>query len=79
MKSYVASKVAAKKAEGMLAPLMETDDDCESDRDSDVDSSSSSEIETVKQSPTQVLKSLIGEITSLVLSYYGVALSSNLR
>lgn len=71
MQSYVASRVAAKQAEGMLAPLLESDDDCEPDRDSDLDSSASSEVETAKQSPMQVMKSLIGEFKIIILRYDG--------
>lgn len=58
MASYVAQRAASKKAEGMLAPLLS---DEESSLGSDTDSDASSKVETVKQSPMQKLKSLIGE------------------
>eukprot|EP00580_Thalassiosira_gravida_P001816 CAMPEP_0201612376 /NCGR_PEP_ID=MMETSP0492-20130828/22881_1 /ASSEMBLY_ACC=CAM_ASM_000837 /TAXON_ID=420259 /ORGANISM="Thalassiosira gravida, Strain GMp14c1" /LENGTH=89 /DNA_ID=CAMNT_0048078855 /DNA_START=58 /DNA_END=323 /DNA_ORIENTATION=+ len=55
MSSYVAKKVAVKKAEGMLAPLLDSDD--ESSVGSD-DSDAGSKEETVKRSPMEKLKSL---------------------
>ncbi len=79
MKNYVASQVAAKKAEGMLAPLIESDDDCESDRDSDADSSTSSQTETVKQSPMQKLKSIVGKFTVMLRCDGKEFFQSNLR
>lgn len=58
MTSYVAQRAASKKAEGMLAPLLDSDE--ESSLGSDTDSDASSKVETVKQTPMQKLKSLIG-------------------
>lgn len=60
MEQYVTSQLAAKTADGMLAPLIDSDDD-ESDENSDYDSSASIKVETVKPTPMQVLKSLIGK------------------
>ena len=58
MSSYIAQRAASKKAEGMLAPLLDSDE--ESSLGSDTDSDASSKVETVKQSPLQKLKSLVG-------------------
>ena len=58
MTSYVAQRAASKKAEGMLAPLLDSDE--ESSLGSDTDSDASSKVETVKQTPMQKLKSLMG-------------------
>ena len=44
----------------MLTPLIDSDDD-DSDEDSDFDSSASVKVETVKRTPMQVLKSLVGK------------------
>ena len=57
--SYMAQRAASKKAEGMLAPLLESDD--EYSTGSDDDSDASTKVETVKQTPFQKLKSLVGE------------------
>lgn len=57
MSSYLARKAASKKAEGMLAPLLESDDE-DSSVDSD-DSAASEEEEIVKKSPMQKLKTLV--------------------
>jgi len=56
MSSYVAKKVAGKKAEGMLAPLLDSDDNSSVGSD---DSDASSKEETVKRSPMEKLKSLV--------------------
>lgn len=58
MSSYVASRMASNKADSMLKPLLDSDDESSSDG-SDVDSSASSKVETVKQTPLQKLKSLL--------------------
>jgi len=58
MERYVTSQLAAKTADGMLTPLIDSDDD-DSDEDSDFDSSASVKVETVKRTPMQVLKSLV--------------------
>lgn len=60
MERYVTSQLAAKTADGMLTPLIDSDDD-DSDEDSDFDSSASVKVETVKRTPMQVLKSLVGK------------------
>lgn len=57
MSSYIAGKVASKKAEGMLAPLLDSDD--ESCTTSHEGSDASSRVETVKKSPMEKLKSLV--------------------
>mmetsp|Transcript_25726 Transcript_25726/g.46611 ORF Transcript_25726/g.46611 Transcript_25726/m.46611 type:complete len:370 (-) Transcript_25726:98-1207(-) len=56
MPSYVAKKVAGKKMEGMMSPLLDSDDDTSVGSD---DSDASSEEETVKRSPMEKLKSLV--------------------
>ena len=58
MTSYAAGVMASRKAEGMLAPLLESDDDSSTD-DSSYDSagSAASAAEKVKQTPLQKLKS----------------------
>lgn len=58
MSSYVAGKMASKKMEGLLAPLLESDDES-STLDSEADSDASTKVETVKQTPMQKLKSLV--------------------
>lgn len=58
MDRYVTSQLAAKTADGMLTPLIDSDDD-ESDEESDFDSSASLKVETIKPTPMQVLKSLV--------------------
>lgn len=57
MASMMASRMASKKAEGMLAPLL-SDEDSTTGSDTD-DSDASSKVETVKKSPMQKLKTLI--------------------
>lgn len=57
MSSYIAGKMATSQLEGMLAPLLESDD--ESSTGSDADSNASSKVETVKQGVFEKLKSLI--------------------
>ena len=71
MTSYVAQRAASKKAEGMLAPLLDSDE--ESSLGSDTDSDASSKVETVKQTPMQKLKSLIGtyDFTSVLFFHIG--------
>lgn len=55
--SYVAGKVASQKAEGLLAPLLEAADDDGSTASESTFNSKKSDIETVKLSPMQKLKS----------------------
>ena len=55
--SKIATRMASKKAEGMLAPLLS---DEESSIDSD-DSNASFKMETVKKGPLQKLKTFLGE------------------
>ncbi|KAL7548014.1 hypothetical protein ACHAWF_011288 [Thalassiosira exigua] len=58
--TYLAKKAAGKKADSFLKPLLSDDESSTgSDDGSDVDSSASSEVETVKQTPMQKLKSLV--------------------
>ena len=65
MDRYVTSHLAAKTADGMLTPLMDSDDD-DSDEDSDFDSSASFKVETIKRTPMQVLKSLVGKHIGII-------------
>lgn len=58
MASMMASRMASKKAEGMLAPLLSDEDSTTGSIDTD-DSDASSKVETVKKSPMQKLKTLI--------------------
>ena len=58
MSTRMATRMASKKAEGMLAPLLS---DEESSIDSD-DSNASSKMETVKKGPLQKLKTFLGEL-----------------
>jgi len=51
--------MAKKQVEGMLAPLLEEDENESSMAPDDADSSSSSEVETVKQGPLEKLKSTV--------------------
>lgn len=57
MERYVSSRLAAKAADDMLSPLIPDDDG--SEEDSDVESVESFKLDTIKPTPTQVLKSLI--------------------
>ena len=59
MERYVSSRLAAKAVDDMLSPLIPDDDG--SEEDSDVESVESFKLDTIKPTPTQVLKSLIGE------------------
>lgn len=60
MSSYVAQKVASKKMDSLLSPLLSDDDSSASGSvNSDADSNASSKVETVKQTPMQKLKSLL--------------------
>ena len=61
--SSIATRMASKKAEGMLAPLLS---DEESSIDSD-DSNASSKMETVKKGPLQKLKTFLGELLYLYI------------
>lgn len=61
--SMLATRMASKKAEGMLAPLLS---DEESSIDSD-DSNASSKMETVKKGPLQKLKTFLGELLYLYI------------
>ncbi len=59
--SYVAGKVASKKAEGLMAPLLKAvDDDGSTESESTLDSKKS-DTETVKLTPMQKLKSTAGK------------------
>lgn len=54
--------MASKKAEGLLAPLLDSDDESSTGScDSDADSDANSKMETVKKSPMQKLKTLLGK------------------
>ena len=66
MSGYMASKMAERQANSMLSPLLDSDDESStgSDGGSDADSDASSRMETVKKSPMQKLKELVGEIRS---------------
>ena len=72
--SKIATRMASKKAEGMLAPLLS---DEESSIDSD-DSNASSKMETVKKGPLQKLKTFLGELClnfidiDIIILYMGV-------
>mmetsp|Transcript_40875 Transcript_40875/g.87055 ORF Transcript_40875/g.87055 Transcript_40875/m.87055 type:complete len:344 (+) Transcript_40875:3-1034(+) len=59
MSNFVAGKIASKKAEGMLAPLLESDDESSTGSDSEAGSDASSKEEKVKQTPMQKLKTLV--------------------
>lgn len=51
---YVAGRMASKKAEGMLSPLLGSDDDS---TDTGSNASDASSVERVKQTPMEKLKS----------------------
>lgn len=55
--SYVAGKVASQKAEGLIAPLLEAADDDGSTGSESTFDSKKRDIETVKLSPMQRMKS----------------------
>jgi hypothetical protein len=59
MERHVSSRLAAKAADDMLSPLIPDDD--ESEEDSDVESVERFKLDTIKPTPMQVLKSLIGK------------------
>ena len=61
MSSYLARKAASKKAEGMLAPLLESDEESSAASSRSSDDGSEESMEAVKQTPMQKLKSLVGE------------------
>jgi len=57
MSAAMGTYMASKKAEGMLAPLLEDDESATDSDDSSMGSDASSKVETVKQTPMQKLKS----------------------
>ena len=60
MSSYVTGKIASKKFDSMLEPLL-SDDESSTGSDSDADSDASSKVELEKKSPMSKLKELIGK------------------
>jgi len=57
MSASMGAYMASKKAEGMLAPLLEEDEASSDSDDSSMDSDASSKVETVKKGPMEKLKS----------------------
>lgn len=51
--------MASKKAEGMLSPLLVSDDESSTGSDTDADSDASTKMETERQTPMQKLKALV--------------------
>jgi hypothetical protein len=62
MSSYVARKIASKKATGVFAPLLETEVDSSDEGSSDDDSDDSSRSAIPKRTPMQQLKSRAGKV-----------------